>query len=55
MIAKCKGCGDTVKTPAQEYQETTYGKGQRVMNELPSKGKEISARCTCCGTVTVKS
>ncbi len=55
MIAKCKGCVDVTKTEAQKYQEETYGRGMRVLNELPSKGKEVSARCTCCGTVTVKS
>lgn len=40
-IKKCSCTG----TPAAKYQDNTYGKGQRVMNEDQKKG----FTCTVCG------
>lgn len=40
-VKKCSCSG----TPAAEYQDKTYGKGMRVMNEDAKK----SYTCTVCG------
>lgn len=43
QIKKCNCSG----TPAADFQDKTYGKGMRVMNEDQKK----NTKCTVCGTV----
>ena len=42
-IKKCTCSG----TPAADFQDKTYGKGMRVMNENQKKG----FKCVVCGTI----
>jgi len=44
MIRKCSKCED-YRAPAAEFQDKTYGKGNRVFN----KRKDGGSRCTVCG------
>ena len=47
-VIKFCGCSGT---PATEYQDKTYGKGNRVCNKVISKGDKAEYRCTVCGKI----
>ncbi len=48
-IAYCANCAKSdSKSPAAEYQDEKYGKGQRVQTPC---GKGTDVRCTVCSTV----